>query len=280
LMLLPALALYGLFVVYPVGYCVYLSFVSWDGLAKSKPFVGLSNYNSVLFQDPVFWHAAMNSLIWTVLAMAVAGSLGLALALGLNAAMRGRTVLRAIIYAPAVLSTIVVSMIWAWMYDPVYGTVNWLLSSLHLGELSKAWLGDPTVALYSVFVASAWQTLGVTVVLFLAGLQTMPQDLVEAARVDGASELAVFRRVKLPLLRPTFGVVMALTLVNSLKAFDLVFAMTNGGPANATQLLATWAYFKAFVYNDFGLGAAIGVLLLAISLAVVVPYVRWVTREL
>ena len=279
-MLLPALGLYGLFVVWPVAYDVYLSFVRWDGLSSSKPFVGWANYRTVLSQDPVFWHAAENSLVWTVLAMIVAGSLGLLLALGLNAAFRGRTLLRAIIYTPAILSTIVVSMIWSWMYNPIFGLVNWLLAEVGLSGLSHAWLGDPTVALYAVFVASTWQTLGVTVVLFLAGLQTMPLDLVEAARVDGATESAVFRFVKLPLLRPTFGVVMALALVNSLKAFDLVFAMTNGGPANATQLLATWAYFKAFIYNQFGLGAAIGVLLLLLSLVVVVPYVRWVTREL
>jgi raffinose/stachyose/melibiose transport system permease protein len=279
LFLAPTLVIYGLFAFYPVLYAFYLSLVRWNGLSPLKRFVGLSNYDTVLFQDPIFWVAVRNTVVWAALSLAVSTTLGLGLALLLNRPMPGRTLFRAVIYAPAILSTIVVSMVWDWMYNPFFGLVNSALQWLGLGGLARPWLGDEAVALFAVFVASVWQTGGVGMVLFLAGLQGLPAEIVEAAHIDGAGRMATFLHIVLPLLRSSFGVVIALTLVNSLKAFDLVYAMTYGGPANTSQLLATWAYFQAFINRDFGVGSAIAVILLVLTLAIVVPYMRWATRE-
>ena len=279
LFLAPTLIIYGLFALYPVIYAFYLSLVQWNGLSPVKRFVGLRNYATVLSQDPIFWIAVRNTIVWAVLSITVSTIFGLALALLLNRPMRGRTLLRAVIYAPAILSTIVVSMIWDWMYNPMFGLVNTVLQSLGLGGLTRPRLGDEAVAVLGGFVASVWQTAGVSMVLFLAGLQGLPSDLVEAAHVDGAGRTATFRHIILPLLRPTFAVVIALTLINSLKAFDLIYAMTYGGPANSSQLLATWAYFQAFNYHNFGVGSAIAMIMLMLTMLIVVPYVRWTTRE-
>lgn len=280
LFLAPTLVIYGVFAFYPVIYAFYLSLVQWNGLSAVKRFVGLNNYNTVLFQDPIFWTAVRNTVVWAVLSLVVSTAFGLGLAVLLNRPMPGRTLLRAVIYAPAVFSTIVVSMIWDWMYSPFFGLVNAVLQWGGLGGLTRPWLGDEAVALFAVFVASVWQTGGVGMVLFLAGLQGLPEEIVEAAHIDGAGRLGTFLHIVLPLLRPTFGVVIALTLVNSLKAFDLVYAMTYGGPANTSQLLATWAYFQAFLNRDFGAGSAIAVILLTLTMVIVVPYMRWAARDL
>lgn len=276
--LVPVVAIYGLFVFYPVVYSLYLSLMKWDGLGE-KTYVGLANFRFIFQDDAVFWTAFKNTLVWTVLSVTVTTALGLALALALNRWLLGRSLLRAAIYAPAILATIVVSMMWQWMYNPTFGLVNSALTELHLNGFIHAWLGDSSVALFSVFVVSAWTGTGVAMVLFLAGLQTVPAEHVEAARVDGAGQFATFRWVVAPWLRQTFIVVIALTVINSLKAFDLIYAMTYGGPGTSTQLLATWAYFQAFNYHQFGIGSAIGVVLLLLTLLVVVPYVRWASRD-
>jgi raffinose/stachyose/melibiose transport system permease protein len=276
--LAPVVAIYGLFVFYPVLYAFYLSLMKWDGLG-AKTYVGLANYHYIFHDDTVFWTAVRNTLTWTVLSVGVTTALGLALALALNRALPGRSFLRAAIYAPAILATIVVSMMWSWMYNPTFGLVDAVLTKLSLGGLVHAWLGDSSVALFSVFAVSAWTGTGVAMVLFLAGLQTVPGELVEAARVDGAGHAAVFRYVVAPLLRQTFIVVIALAIINSLKSFDLIYAMTYGGPGTSTQLLATWAYFQAFNYHQFGVGSAIAVVLLLLTLVIVVPYVRWASRD-
>lgn len=141
------------------------------------------------------------------------------------------------------------------------------------------WLGDPTIALYSVFVAFVWQSTGYSMVLFLAGLQTVPQELVEAARIDGASPWQVFRNVILPALRPTLTVVLVLTVISSLKVFDLIVGMTGGGPAQSTQVLALWSYSQSFLNHNFGAGNALAVILLVVTLALVLPYLVWTLKE-
>jgi raffinose/stachyose/melibiose transport system permease protein len=166
------------------------------------------------------------------------------------------------------------------MYDPFFGLFNATLTALGLQGLIQDWLGDRNVALYSMFVAYVWQTVGFSLVLFLAGLQGVSQTLIEASRIDGASRLQAFRYVTLPALRPSITIVLILSIINSLKAFDIVYGMTGGGPAQSTQMLALWAFTQSMQLGDFGRGSAISVVLLLITIAIVVPYLRWTrTRQ-
>jgi raffinose/stachyose/melibiose transport system permease protein len=278
--MLPAVALYGYFIAYPMLDSVRLSFYEWSGFRTEVPeFVGLDNYTRLFTQDPVFWRAFGNTVIWVVLSLLIPMLLGLVLALGLNRKMAGRNLMRSVIYIPAVFATITVAAMWRWIYNPTIGLVNQALEAVGLGSWTQAWLGDPKIALYSVFAASVWQAVGFPMVLFLAGLQSVSQELVDAARIDGANAWQVFVNVTLPALRPTTVVVVILTIINSLKVFDLVVGMTGGGPAQATQVLALWSYTQSFVNNNFGGGGAVATVLLVVSLALVVPYLAWSMKK-
>jgi raffinose/stachyose/melibiose transport system permease protein len=277
--LTPAAIPYALFVIYPILYVIVLSMFRWDGISPNRDFVGFDNYVTLVNRDPIFWVALRNTLTWTFLSLTIPTTIGLGLALVLNQAFRGRTFFRALFYVPAVLGSISVALMWIWIYNPSLGVVNSILRALGLSGWIHPWLGDPNVALYAAFAPSAWQATGVAMIIFLAGLQGVSKELVDAARTDGAGRTAVFRHVTLPALDSTIVVVLALTVINSLKSFDLIYAMTYGGPANQSQLLGTWTYFTAFNSHKFGLGSAIAVVLLGITLAIVVPYMWWTSRR-
>ncbi|WP_432545549.1 carbohydrate ABC transporter permease [Kineococcus sp. SYSU DK004] len=277
--LVPAGVLYVWFLAYPMLDSVRLSFFEWSGFRTEEPrFVGWANYTRMLTADPVFWTSVRNSVVWVVLSLLVPMVLSLLLALGLNRKMLGRNLFRAVFYIPAVFASITVAAMWRWIYNPTLGAVNQALEAVGLGSWAQQWLGDPRLALYSVFVAAVWQGVGFTMVLFLAGLQQVPQELVDAAKVDGANRWQVFRAVTVPALRPTTVVVVILTIINSLKVFDLIVGMTGGGPAQSTQVLALWSYTQSFSNHAFGAGGAIATVLLLLSLALVVPYMIWSMR--
>lgn len=274
--LLPAVALYGYFIVYPMLDSVRLSFYSWSGFRTEVPvFVGFDNYVRLFTADPVFWTSVRNSVIWVVLSLLIPMLLGLVLALGLNRRMLGRNLMRSIIYIPGVFASITVAAMWRWIYNPTLGLVNQALEAIGLGAWTQTWLGDPKIAIYSIFAASVWQAVGFPMILFLAGLQSVPPELVDAAKIDGAGTWQVFRNVTLPALRPTTVVVVILTIINSLKVFDLIVGMTGGGPAQSTQVLALWSYTQSFTNHSFGAGGAVATVLLILSLALVVPYMAW-----
>lgn len=278
-LLAPALIVYLLFAVYPMIDVTRMSFSSWNGLSPQAKFVGLANYRAVMTQDPVFWGALWNTLIWTTTAVIVPNLIAFGVALALNQNIPGRSGLRIVFYLPVIIASIAVATIWKWMYDPFFGLFNGLLTSLGLTGWIMDWLGDKKIALWSVFVAHVWQSVGFSMVLFLAGLQSVSTTLIEAARIDGAGRWGVFRYVTLPALVPTMTVVFVLSLINSLKAFDIVYGMTGGGPAQSTQMLAMWAYTQSMQLGVFGRGAAVSVVLLLITLVVVIPYMRWMFKR-
>jgi raffinose/stachyose/melibiose transport system permease protein len=277
--LLPALIIYVVFALYPIVHALLLSFYNWDGISENRNFVGFNNYIQIFTQDPVFWTAVKNSIIWVLLSLIVPTLLGLALAVAVNQKIIARNSFRAIFYLPSIIASIAVATIWSWMYNPLLGLFNALLKSLGLGFLIQDWLGDPKVALFSIFIAYVWQSSGVNMVLFLAGLQGVPEELKEAARVDGANAPRVFWNVTLPSIRQTFIVVTVLTIINSLKVFDLIVGMTSGGPGQSTQVLALWSYTQSFGLHDFGNGMAVAIVLLVLTLLIVIPYVLWISRE-
>ncbi|PDS43870.1 ABC transporter permease [Rhizobium anhuiense] len=279
ILLVPALAIYAVFALYPMLNVVILSFQKWNGLDPNRQFVGLANYSAIFTKDPVFWVAFRNTVIWTVMSLIFPPLVGLLLALSLNQKIFGRNGLRAIFYLPVIIAPIAVATMWKWMFDPFFGLFAQLLTSWGMQVWIKDWLGNKDIALYSVFVAYLWQTVGFSMVLFLAGLQNVSQTLVEAARIDGAGRWAVFKHVTLPALRPTITIVLVLSVISSLKAFDIVYGLTGGGPAQSTQMLALWAFTQAMQIFDFGRGAAISVVLLLITMAVVIPYLRWTQKH-
>ncbi|MDR1519083.1 MAG: sugar ABC transporter permease [Planctomycetota bacterium] len=274
-MLGPALLIYLVFAVYPSVNVLYLSFVKWNGLDPEKVFVGLENYRYIFQNDPVFWKAFNNTMIWTFLSLVFPPLIGFVLALALNQRIWGRSALRAIFYMPVIIASIAVATMWRWMYDPFYGVINWTLSHLGLDFLIQDWLGDGDIAIYSIFVAFVWQSVGTCMVLFLAGLQNVSLTLIEAARIDGASRWNVFRHVTLPAVSSTIAIVLVLTVINSLKAFDIVYGMSGGGIFEDTQILALWTFVQSMNIFDFGRGSAIAVILILLSMVVVVPYMFW-----
>src|ERR1700757_2554709 len=277
--LAPALVIYSVVVVYPMLFSAYLSFFRWDGVAPKKIFVGFQNYVTLLTHNEVFWIALKNNAIWLVAALLIPTSIGLGLALVLNSRFRGSHIFRSIFYFPAVLSLAVVGLIWTWIYHPDLGLLNQALRALGLKMLERNWLSDPQVAIYPVIIAATWNAVGLPMLLFLAGLQTVPLELLEAAKIDGAGPIRRFIHVTFPLLRETTLIVVAITAINALKAYDIVYAMTNGGPANSTQLLSTWMYFLTYNYNTVGQGTAIAVVLFSLTLIFAIPYIRFMTRK-
>jgi raffinose/stachyose/melibiose transport system permease protein len=279
LFLAPALLIYTVVVVYPMVYSAYLSLFQWDGISPTKTFVGFGNYVILFTQNDVFWIALKNNAIWLVFALILPTSIGLGLALLLNTKFRGSHIFRSIFYFPAVLSLAVVGLIWTWIYQPDLGLLNQVLGSISLKSLQRNWLSDPLIAIYPVIVAATWNAVGLPMLLYLAGLQTIPEELHEAAKVEGAGPVRRFIYVTFPLLRETTLIVLAITAINALKAYDIIDAMTNRGPANRTQLLSTWMYFLTYNYNQVGLGTAIAVVLFSLTLIFAIPYIRFMTRK-
>jgi raffinose/stachyose/melibiose transport system permease protein len=278
--LAPALAAYLVFVIGPMISAVRLSLYQWSGFnTDPQVFVGFQNYVRLFTQDPVFWTSVQNTVVWVLLSLVIPTTLGLAMAMALNQPLIGRNLFRSVFYIPGVLAPIAVANMWRWMYNPNYGVFSELSRTLHIGDGSGAtFLSDPKVAIYAVFAAFVWQIAGLNMVLFLAGLQGVSKELVESARLDGANNWQVFRNVTIPALRPTIVIVMVLTIVHSIKVFDLIVGMTGGGPAQSSQVLALWSYTQSFLNHDFGLGNAVATVLLVVTLILVVPYLIWSTK--
>ena len=275
---LPALAVYFVFLVYPALQSLWFSFTNWDGLSPTYKFVAVDNYLSMA-KDPVVIQAVINNIIWTVVTIVFPVTIGLILAVLLNGKVRGKPVIRLIFYTPAVLPLVAVASIWGWLYNPQYGAINAALRAIGLDALAQPWLGQDSTALAAVMVPAIWLRVGFPMLLYLAALQGINTDMYEAATVDGATRWQEFWYITMPSLRPTHYIVIALSLIDSFKVFDLVYAMTYGGPGTATQVMGTWMYFNVFQYYQAGYGTAIAVVITAVAIAVSIPYVRSQTKE-
>jgi raffinose/stachyose/melibiose transport system permease protein len=275
---LPALAVYIVFLVYPSVTSLFFSFTDWDGLSPGYNIVGLQNY-AAMANDPVIMTALKNNAIWTVVTLAVPLVIGLALAILLNGKVRGKPVLRLIFYTPAVLPLVSIASIWGWLYNPEYGAINEFLRLIGLDALAQPWLGQDSTALAAVMVPAIWVRVGFPMLLYLAALQGIPQEMYEAATVDGATRSQQFWHITMPSLRPAHYIVLALSLIDSFKVFDLIYATTYGGPGTATQVMGTWMYANVFQYYQAGYGTAIAVVITVIAIVVSIPYVISQTKE-
>lgn len=264
----PALVILAAFLVYPIGYSVWLSFHEWDGYTpRWGPFVGLENYRA-LAGDEVFWRATLNSVVFVAVRTPLEVGLGFLLALLLNRRLVARSLLRTLFFVPVVMSLIVVTIIFQRVFEPNTGLLNTFLRAVGLGDWAHPWLGDPATALPAVIAVSVWKNVGFSLVILLAGLQSLPQDVVEAARVDGANAWQLTLRVITPLMRPILALTALLSIIGGLKVFDLVFIMTRGGPTYSTEVLATMLYREAFELNHMGIASAVAVILVALVLSI------------
>lgn len=274
----PALAVLGLFVVYPVGKAIQYSLYNWKGYGPMDRFVGFDNYEYVL-GNAVFQQALSHNLIIIVASIAIQLPVGLGLALLLNRKIRGRNLLRTIVFVPYVLAEVVAGVIWRQMLQAKYGLLDTLAATLGIPTPEQGFLGDTRYALGAVMVVLTWKYLGLAVVLFLAGLAGVPDDLYEAAQLDGASWWQVQRRITIPLLGPTVRTWAFLSMIGSIQVFDMVWILTKGGPAESTNTMATFLYAWGVDRNLIGVASAASVVLFVIALAFALTYQRLILRR-
>lgn len=274
--LLIPLAVELAWVFWPAINSFFLSFTRWSGVGEAEN-VGLSNYRDLL-HDPIFQTAATNTVIWTIGFGGASVLAGLALAVALNRPRRGVGIYRSAIYLPMVFSLVVTGLFWRVLYQPD-GAINSTFEAIGLDALSRQWLADPDTALYAVLIAAVWRQVGYVMVLYLAGLKGVDPTLEEAAAVDGANRWQRFRHVVFPQLRGVNTVIFAVTVIDSLRTFDIVWAMTRGGPYDSTQLLSTYMFQQGFTLVNLGYGSAIAVVIFLLAIGFIITYLVRTTRE-
>jgi raffinose/stachyose/melibiose transport system permease protein len=276
LLLTPALVLFIAFVLLPIAAAVYYSFYKWTGFSPRVPY-GLGNYRRAL-EDEVFRGAVLHNLIIAVLSLIIQLPLSVGLALMLNRKIHGRAFLRLVVFAPYVLSEAVTAVVWLLMLQPD-GLVDQVLTAAGMGALVQEWLANGDLVLYTLFAVITWKYLGFGVILLLAGLQNIPPELREAAATDGATPWKTTRYIVLPLLGPTIRIWIFLSIIGSLQLFDLVWIMTLGGPANASNTMATYLLDHGFSRYEFGFGSAVSVILFVVCFAFALVYQRFALRR-
>ncbi len=272
----PNLLLFSVFTYWPLLYNIYLSMVRWDFLRPTKPFVGLQNYVSA-FSDPRFWNIIWQTATFTVWSVGLTLVIGLLLALLLNQPLRYRNTARAIVFSPVVMSGAVIAVVWSYIFDPRYGLINQLLGMIGLS--SPNWLADSFWAMPAVIIVYVWKNLGYAVVIYLAGLQNIPRELYDAARVDGAGAWERFWNVTLPGLSPIAFFLSVTSILACFQAFDIIRVLTNGGPADVTTTLVFHLYELGFVSYDAGKAGVVAVVLFLIMLVLTIIQIRYLERQ-
>lgn len=268
---LPALLLILVLIYIPIGLSGYYGLMDWDGIGEMK-FIGLENYIT-LIQDKVFWTSTWHSFLLAIFST-ISLLLYLAISLVLASKIKGSDLLRKIYLIPMLLSSVAIAQLWMKIFDPTNGMANKLLETLGV-ENTPIWLADPAIALYAIFIPVIWQYAGFYILIYYAALKNVPEEIIEAAKIDGASPIQIAFKIKLPLISGVFKVTVMLAVVGSLKYFDLIYVMTGGGPNGASEVMASYMYKEAFKLNNFGYGSAIGFGLLVICLVM-----TWLTSKL
>jgi len=267
--LLPAVIFYSVTVTYPILRGFWLSLLDWR-IFYPKKFIGLANYEKLFFHDETFLPVLMHNLIYVALTVSIPIILGVIMAASLDGLRHRRLadVLRGLYFIPAILSVIAVGLIWGWFYNPYIGLLNGALRVVSKAAGQIQWLGSQHLALYSIIAARTWMSVGFCMVVFLAGLRGISEDYYEAARIDGASGVKAFFTITLPLLRPSFAVLLLVNTVDAFKEFALIYVMTRGGPAGASDLISTYMYRVGFSAWKISYAASMGVTLFLIILIV------------
>lgn len=279
LFVVPALIFYIIFVFYPVLGTIRFSMSEWNGVSAIKKFVGMRNYVNII-NDISFWTSLLHNIIWIVVTIAIPTVLALFLAIALTTPqLKGVTFFRVTLFMPSIVSMVVVSIVWKWIFNQSFGTLNQLLKAVGLSSLTNAWLGNPKTALGALLTAGSWTHYGFCMVILLAALQGLDETYIEAAKIDGANALQCLVFVKLPLLKNTVTLVVLNSMIGSFKVFDIIWVSTQGGPYHSTDVVSTYLYNHAFVLNRIGEGAAAGVILMIIIMICSIIYFKISERE-
>ncbi|MDZ7708337.1 MAG: sugar ABC transporter permease [Trueperaceae bacterium] len=278
LLLLPALVIVGGVVGYPFLRTLYIGFFDAHLLGGVRGWVGLDNYRQAVASDQ-FAAALVHTLHFAVLSVSLEVVLGVAVALFLNRSFVGRRLLRALLILPLALPTIVNGIMWRWIYNPEYGALNALMTQSGILNAYRSWLGEPGLAMNMIVLADVWKNFPLVTLLVLAALQTVPVDLHDAARVDGANPWQRFWTITLPGIRPALLVALVLRTVEALKVFDIIYVMTRGGPASSTKTLSFLVYEQAFSFLQVGQAAAYAFLTVAIIMVFVALYIRLIRSQ-
>ncbi|CAN5860352.1 sugar ABC transporter permease [soil metagenome] len=277
--LVPSSILYTMFVIYPVVQAAHHGFYKWNGLGPMTNFVGFANYVRIL-NDSIFRGALWHNLVLITLSLVTQLPLALSCALLVGRHLRGRSFFRMVYFLPFVLSEVVTGLIWSFIYHPRAGLLNWLLKLIVPWWHPPSWLGTPNLlVLVSIFVVITWKYFGYHMILYVAGLQNIPAEVEEAAQIDGASAWQVIRHIIVPLLGPTIRLTIYLSVLGSLQIFDLVWVMTQGGPANSSNTMATYLYQFGFLRTQLGYGSSIAVIIFIICFSFSLIYQQQVMRR-
>ncbi|MDW8099794.1 MAG: sugar ABC transporter permease [Anaerolineae bacterium] len=280
---IPTVAFYLLWVGIPMLYSFIMSFHDWNPLATSQPFLGLGNYHEAVSKDFIFWLSLRNTLYYTLITVPVGAVLALFVALLVNSQKRLVGFFRTTYFIPVVTSVVATSIMWRWLYQPRFGLINQLIKLILVDTLgismnpSIQWLTSTSLAMPSVMAMSIWKGLGFTMVLFLAGLTSIPSVYYEAAKIDGAGRWHLFRHVTLPLLQPTLVFVLVTGVIGGLQVFTPMYIMTQGGPVNSTKTIVYLLYEKAFTVYRFGYASSLAFILFVIILVLTVIQLRVMT---
>lgn len=273
----PPVALLAALVAYPLGSGVYLSFTKSSFINPDAEWVGLANYSAII-TSPTFLRVVVNSLIWTVAVVAAQFVIGIASAILLSQKFRGRLVMRSLVILPWIMPGVIGGVLWKLLYDPYLGPVNAVGRALGLLDGNPAWLGQASTALLAVIVAAIWKGFPLSTIMYMAAYQGVPEELREAATVDGARKWQVFRHVTLPAMAPTIRTTLLLTTVWTFNYFDLIYVMTAGGPGDASEIFPTFIYREAFQNVRYGVAGAYGVISVVLLSVFTVVYLRQVNK--
>jgi raffinose/stachyose/melibiose transport system permease protein len=260
----PLAVLVAVFFLLPLASAIYFSLVDFHGFEADPPFVGLANF-AELASDSALVPAFRNNVVWIIVGTAAPLVIGLLVALLLWNIRRGSTFYRVAFFLPYVLPATAIGVVWSWIYDPLRGWLNEVLKLVGLGSFATGWLGNPDTALAAVLLTAVWTATGFVMVVFLAALRNVDVELIDAATIDGASEYERLRYVILPQIMPVFIMVTTITLIGGFSVFDIVFVMTGGGPAGATEVLGTYAYRNAFELNRMSYGTALALVIAVLA---------------
>ena len=264
-LVLPLMAMVVIFFLFPLANAIYYAFVDFNGLNLSPPFIGLGNFLE-LATDPAVGPALWNNAIWIVIGTAAPLIIGFALALLMWKVKRGSLAYRVAFFLPYVLPQVAIGVVWTWIYDPSRGWLNQVLELVGLDAFTAGWLGDPDTALYAVLGTAVWATTGFIFLILLSALRNVDAELVDASRIDGANSLQRVWYIVLPQIMPVFLMVTTITLVGGFSVFDLIFVMTGGGPAGATEVLGTYAYSSAFQLNRISYGTTLALVITVLAI--------------
>lgn len=275
-MIFPAILIFGLFFLYPIGYMVYLSFHDWNFVNPVKDFVGTSNF-SYLLNDRDFREVVANSFFYTFFTVFLTIALSLLLALWLNRSGTVYSFMQASIFSPHIISLVSVSMLWMWIMDADYGLLNWALNLIGLDSI--AWLTSPDYALTSLILVAVWKGIGFNTLVFIAGLQSIPKDLYEAAELDHTPAWRRFMKITVPMLSPTLFFLTIIGVINSFQVFETINLMTAGGPINSTNTFVYYIYQYGFQFFKIGYASAAGVILLVILSVLTIIYFKVLSKR-